>query len=488
MSSIQFSTDIHTNEENLKKIFMYCSDVIFRNIQINGEKAIILIYINGLVQTDLLDNAFLKLGFEGTPEGLGDSETFGKALIQQITAVAETTFVTDMQAIVNGVLNANIAIVINGEAHALLAGLKGFKSRAVEEPNIEYSIRGPKESFTESLLINTSLLRRKIRSPKLKLRTLTIGELTRTEVLIAYVEGLAQDVIINEVLARVDRIRTDGILDTNYIQELIEDSPFSPFPLIQNTERPDIVASSLLEGKVAIIEDGTPTVLIMPMTIWSGLQTPDDYYERYIYTSIVRLLRFIMVLISLFLPAIYVAVSTYHSQLIPTNLLFNIINAREGIPFSAVGEALIMEFMFEVLREASNRLPKQVGSAVSIVGALVIGQAAVQAGIVSAPMVIVVATTGIASFTIPRYSMGFAFRLLRFPILILGGIFGLYGVVLGVLALVIHLVSLQSFGVPYLSTGTTGAVYGLKDTLIRAPRWSFKRASLLKTKKPRDSE
>lgn len=163
MSSIQFSTDIHTNEENLKKIFMYCSDVIFRNIQINGEKAIILIYINGLVQTDLLDNAFLKLGFEGTPEGLGDSETFGKALIQQITAVAETTFVTDMQAIVNGVLNANIAIVINGEAHALLAGLKGFKSRAVEEPNIEYSIRGPKESFTESLLINTSLLRRKIR-------------------------------------------------------------------------------------------------------------------------------------------------------------------------------------------------------------------------------------------------------------------------------------------------------------------------------------
>jgi spore germination protein KA len=200
-----------------------------------------------------------------------------------------------------------------------------------------------------------------------------------------------------------------------------------------------------------------------------------------------------MVLISLFLPALYVAVSTFHPQLIPSNLLYSIISAREGIPFSAVGEALIMEFMFEVLREASHRLPKQIGSAVSIVGALVIGQAAVQAGIVSAPMVIIVATTGIASFTIPRYSLGFAIRLLRFPILILGSIFGLYGVVLAALAIAIHMVTLHSFGVPYLAPVAPQVFNNLKDTLIRAPHWALRKrmpfiAGRNKTRQPIDEK
>ncbi|NOU62516.1 spore germination protein [Paenibacillus sp. LMG 31461] len=473
MNPVHLEIDIHTKEQALKEIFRNCSDVRFRQVQIDDEVVIILVYIDGLVTTDILDNALLKLSFEGVPQGLGDVETSGEALIQQISAIAETNVVTSLQAIVDGVLNANIAILIDEEPGALLAKLHGFSTRAIQEPSIEYSIRGPKESFTETLHTNTSLLRRKIRSSKLKLQCLTVGELTQTDVIIAYMEGIAQDSIVKEVINRVERICTDGILDTSYIEEFIEDAPFSPFPLIQNTERPDIVAASLLEGKVAIIEDGTPSVLIVPMTLWSGLQSPDDYYEKFIYMSFIRMLRLFMVLISLFLPAFYVAVSTFNPQLIPSNLLFSIISAREGIPFSAVGEALIMEVMFEVLREASHRLPKQIGSAVSIVGALVIGQAAVQAGIVSAPMVIIVAATGIASFTIPRYSMGFAFRLLRFPILILGSIFGLYGVVLAALAMVIHLVTLQSFGVPYLSPIAPQVLSSLQDTLIRAPRWTM---------------
>jgi spore germination protein KA len=485
--------DIDTKEQELREIFRNCSDVTFRHVQIDGETAIILVYIEGLVETDLLDHALLKLSFEGIPEGLGDVETSGEALMQQILAVTDTTVATTIQEVVDGILNANIAILIHEESGALLADLKGFQTRAVQEPSIEYSIRGPKESFTESLNINTSLLRRMIRSSTFKLQSLTVGALTRTTVLIAYIEGIAQDSIVNEVISRLERIRTDGILDTSYIEELIEDAPFSPFPLIQNTERPDIVASSLLEGKVAILEDGTPSALIIPMTFWSGLQTPDDYYERSIFMTFIRMLRLLMVLISLFLPALYVAVSTFHPQLIPSNLLYSIISAREGIPFSAVGEALIMEFMFEVLREASHRLPKQIGSAVSIVGALVIGQAAVQAGIVSAPMVIIVATTGIASFTIPRYSLGFAIRLLRFPILILGSIFGLYGVVLAALAIAIHMVTLHSFGVPYLAPVAPQVFNNLKDTLIRAPHWALRKrmpfiAGRNKTRQPIDEK
>ncbi|UKS26966.1 spore germination protein [Paenibacillus sp. HWE-109] len=475
MSPVHLGIDIHKKEQELKEIFTNCSDVTFRHVQIDGESVITMVYIDGLVNIDILNSALLKLSFEGVPEGLGDVGTSGEALMQQIVAIAETKVATSLQAVVDGVLNGNVAILILGESDALLAKLQGFDTRAIQEPNIEYSIRGPKESFTESLKTNTSFLRRKIRSSKLKLQSLTVGELTRTDVLIAYIEGIAQDSIVGEVINRLEGICTDAILDTSYIEEFIEDSPFSPFPLIQNTERPDIVAASLLEGKVAIIEDGTPSVLILPMTLWSGLQTPDDYYERYMYMSFVRLLRLFMVLLALFLPAFYVAVSTFHPQLIPANLLYSIISAREGIPFSAVGEALIMEFMFEVLREASNRLPKQIGSAVSIVGALVIGQSAVQAGIVSAPMVIIVATTGIASFTIPRYSMGFAFRLLRFPILILGSIFGLYGIVLAALVMIIHMVTLHSFGVPYLAPVSPQVFYSLKDTLIRAPRWMLRK-------------
>ncbi|GGA03933.1 putative membrane protein YfkQ [Paenibacillus marchantiophytorum] len=475
MSPVDLGIDIHAKEQELKEIFANCSDVTFRPVQIDGETVIIMIYIDGLVNTDLLDNALLKLSFEGVPQGLGDVGTSGEALMQQILAVTETKVATSLQAVVDGILNANVAILIHGESDTILAKLQGFDKRTIQEPSIEYSIRGPKESFSETLNTNTSLLRRKIRSSKLKLKSLTVGEFTKTDVLIAYIEGIAQDSIVNEVINRVERICTDGLLDTSYIEEFIEDAPYSPFPLIQNTERPDIVAASLLEGKVAILEDGTPSVLIVPMTLWSGLQTPDDYYERYMYMSFVRLLRLLMVLLSLFLPATYVAVSTFHPQLIPSNLLYSIISAREGIPFSAVGEALIMEFMFEVLREASNRLPKQIGSAVSIVGALVIGQSAVQAGIVSAPMVIIVATTGIASFTIPRYSMGFAFRLLRFPILILGSIFGLYGIVLAALLMLIHMVTLHSFGVPYLAPVTPQVFYSLKDTLIRAPRWMLRK-------------
>ncbi len=328
---------------------------------------------------------FKPMMFEGLPSGVKSEDSVGEIIQKQLVAVSQVKTISKVHEVIEAILKANIVILTEGESQALVADLKGFEKRGIEEPAAEISVRGPRDGFTETLRVNTSLIRRRIRSQRLKMEPYSIGELSQTDVVIAYIEGIAPDSVLDEVRQRVKRIQIDGVLESAFIEEFIEDQPFSPFPQIQNTERPDAVCASLLEGKVAILVDNTPFVLIVPMTFWTGLQAAEDYYERSIYTTFVRWIRLILINISLFLPSLYVAITTFHPKLIPTNLLISIAAAREGIPFPAVIEALMMEFLFEGLREAGVRLPKPVGSAVSIVGALVIGQAAVQAGIISAP-------------------------------------------------------------------------------------------------------
>ena len=467
------SPDIAKNEQDLKEIYKNCSDLVIRPIHINGETKILLVYIDGLCDTKTLEEVMLQpMMFEGLPNGLAEVQSIGQVLQQQLIAVTAVKTVSKISELVDGVLKANIGIIVAGEANALLADLKGYEKRGLEESSTESVIRGPRDGFTESIRTNTTLLRRRIRSTKLKIESLTLGELSQTDVAIVYIEGIAPETLLREVRERMGRIQIDGILESEYIEEFIEDAPFSPFPQIQNTERPDIVAASLLEGKVAIIVDNTPFALILPMTFWSGLQAAEDYYERFMYTTFIRFVRFVLFNVAQFLPSIYVALTSFHPKLIPTSLLISIAAAQEGTPFPTIIEALIMEFMFEGLREAGIRLPKSVGSAVSIVGALVIGQAAVEAGIVSAPTVIVVATTGVASFTIPRYNFGTAFRLIRFVMLILAATLGFYGIAFGYIALTIHLVNLRSFGVPYFSPVAPQIPSNLKDIFIRAPIWS----------------
>ncbi|MEF2968690.1 spore germination protein [Paenibacillus sp. M1] len=464
------STDLTMNEKMFREAFESCSDVVFRPISSNPKA--LLIYIDGLIDTKTLDNVVLApILYDGNS---GDGAAISGQIIQnQLVAVSPIQTVSTINDVTNGILKANVALLVDGENKAIIAGLTGMVNRSVEEPAAEISVRGPRDGFTESLRINTSLIRRRILSPKLKMESIMIGQVSQTDIVIVYIDGIASDSILEEVRNRISRIRIDGVLESGFIEEFIEDSPWSPFPQIQNTERPDIVCASLLEGKVSIIVDNTPFALIVPMTFWTGLQAVEDYYERSIYTTFVRFIRYLLFNIALLFPSLYVALSTFHQQLIPTNLLISITNSREGVPFPTFVETLLMEFMFEGLREAGIRMPKPVGSAVSIVGALVIGQAAVQAGIVSAPVVIVVATTGIASFAIPRYNFGAAYRLLRFPMLILSGLLGFYGIVSGVFLLMIHLLGLRSFGVPYMSPVVPGVPQSLKDVFIRAPRWTM---------------
>lgn len=470
----EINTRLSVNEKIFKEIFQGSSDMVFRPIEVQGETKILFIYIDGLSDSKALEQVVLKpLMFDGLPDALGNAPNLKQIIEQQLVAIAQVQKETKIANLVNGILKGNIVILIDGVNKACLADLKGFEKRSIEEPSAETSVRGPRDGFTENLRTNTTLVRRRIRSVKLKMESSTIGEMTQSDIVIAYIDGIAPESAIEEVRTRVQRIQVDGILESSYIEEFIEDAPWSPFPQIQNTERPDVVSSSLLEGKIAIFIDNTPFVLIVPMTFWGGLQAVDDYYERSIYTTFIRFIRYSLFNIALLFPSLYVSIVTFHPQLIPTNLLISIASSREGVPFPTVVETIMMEFMFEGLREAGIRLPKPIGSAVSIVGALVIGQAAVQAGIVSAPVVIVVSATGIASFATPRYNLGTAYRILRFPMLILAGTLGLYGIEAGVFFILVHLLKLRSFGVPYLSPVSPLILKDLKDVFIRMPRWSM---------------
>lgn len=466
-------TDVSINERVLRGVFQNCSDVIFRSIMA-GKIKMLFVYVDGLIDTKMLDQVVLKpLLFEGMPNGMERVRSVSQIVKDQLIAIAETKVVHKISEVVEGVLKSKLAILIEGEGAALVADLKGFEKRSVEEPAAEIAVRGPRDGFTETLRVNTALVRRRIRSPKLKMESSTVGSLSQTDIVIAYVEGIVQDSVLNEVRERVQRIQIDSVLESGYIEEFIEDHPYSPFPTVQNTERPDVVCASILEGKVAIFVDNTPFVLIVPLTFWTGFQAVEDYYERFGYSTFIRFIRLVLFNMSLFFPSLFVAATTFHPQLIPTNLLISIAAAREGVPFPAVVEALLMEFMFEGLREAGIRLPKPIGSAVSIVGALVIGEAAVQAGIISAPIVIVVSTTGIASFAIPRYNFGIAYRMLRFPMLFMAGMMGLYGVAFVALMIFIHLVNLRSFGIPYLTPVAPQIPGNLKDIFWRSPRWTM---------------
>nr|WP_263326771.1 spore germination protein [Neobacillus sp. Marseille-Q6967] len=456
------------NVERLKELFIDCSDIVFRSF-IAGNRKACLLFVDGFI-----DSATIQLhGIKQILDELETSAITAELLSEKIVSISSVKEVTQLDDVVTNVLKGNTILLVDGVIKGLVFDAKGGERRGVAEPQSESAVRGPREGFTERLRVNTALIRQKVRSNRLKIISKDIGEETATGIAVVYIEGLAAPELVDEVLERLNRIKTDGILESGYIEEFIEDDTWSLFPQIQNTERPDTVAANLLEGRVAIIVDGTPFVLILPATFWQFLQASEDYYNRFHISIFLRLLRMIFVFIALALPSLYIAATTYHQEMIPTNLLFSLAASREAIPFPAFVEAMIMEISFEALREAGIRLPKIVGQAVSILGALVIGQAAVEAGIVSAPMVIIVSITGIASFTIPRFNMAISIRLLRFPLMILAGLFGLFGIVLGILVILTHLSKLRSFGIPYFWPVSPMSFKDLKDVFIRAPWWAY---------------
>lgn len=375
----------------------------------------------------------------------------------------------DIEKLIEGIIIGNTVLFLNGTSEALLITTKGWKFREITEPLSEKTIRGPREGFTEAFLINLTLLRRKLKTPKLKFKFLTLGVRAKTRVCICYLEGVANEKILEEVERRVKNIRIDGIIDTGYIEEFIRDYPISPFKTIGSTERPDVVSSRLLEGRIALVCDGSPNVLTMPYLFQEYFQSNEDYYMDYIFATINRSLRIMGFLITISVPGIFVAVATYHQEIFPTSLLLSISAARQGVPFPTVVEAIILLFIFEVLREASVRMPEAIGQTMSIVGALVLGQAAVDARLFSAPMIVIVALSGLTELIVPRFKG--ANIIVRFFLLLLAAFLGLYGFLFGLLILLIHLFSIRTFGIPYMLDYNSFDFQDFKDTMIRAPWW-----------------
>ncbi len=470
----------------IKKEIGHNSDVKFREFQLGDTTVqVAVIFIDGLcdielIQTHIMGGLMLGLTSLATDQQLEDdlerqNERLSKYIKNQTLTVCSLKEVQTFDELKSGILFGSICLLVDGLSECFLLGEASTKSRGIDEPVSEALVRGPRVGFVENLSDNTALLRRSGRNQNLSILGFEVGEVSKKELVIVYIQDIADPQLIEEVKQRINRIKIDAVPDSGYIEQLIEDNYLSPFPQVQSTERPDRVMSALMEGRVALILDGSPFALIVPVTFQMLLQSPEDYYERWIAATLIRSLRFVASFISLFAPSLYISFISFHQGLIPTKLVFHIAVTRGGVPFPPLIEALIMEVSIEVLREAGLRLPKPIGQSLGIVGGLIIGEAAVEAGIVSSIMVIVVAVTAISSFTLPQYNVGIALRMLRFISMLFASVFGLYGVVLFSLLLCTHLVKLKSFGVPYLSPSAPFRFTDWKDFIIRGPLFLMKR-------------
>lgn len=474
-SSVYLAKNLEENLQILREALGQSSDVIIRDMKINSNSnvAAAVIYIDGLVDRDLLNRDILQPLMFNLPmvSNKQNQSSLADFIKSSVLTVGQINEKEDIDGVISAVLSGHVAILAEGVPRALLIDAKGWETRSIGEPTNEVSIRGPKDSFTETLRTNTALLRRRIRDPRLTFESLQIGQRSKTDVLITYIKGITPDSVIEEIRQRLKAINTDAILDAGYIEQFIEDSPISLFPAVGTSARPDVVVARILEGRAAILVDGSPSALTVPFLFIEGFQNPDDYYARPFFASFIRWVRFGGFVLSIYLPGIYVSLTAFHPELFPTPLLVSVAAAREGIPFPVVIEALFMLILFEILREAGLRMPRSLGQAVSIVGALVIGQAAVSAGLVGAPMVIVVAATAIASFLVVPYADVGA--LLRLFMTVVAGFLGLFGMVIVQLEVLSYLASLRSLGVPYLSPVAPLDIRGLKDTFLRAPLWAM---------------
>ena len=346
---------------------------------------------------------------------------------------------------------------------------RGWPMRSIQEPVTETVLRGPRDGFNETLKTNITLIRRRIRDPKLKVKYMQVGTRSKTDIAVMYIEGIVNEKVLAEVERRLKKIDIEAVLESSYIEELIEDDNYSPFPQIENTERPDAAASALYEGRVVIGVDNTPSVLMAPAIFTVFMQSSEDYYERWLSACMIRLVRYIALPITILLPALYVAITSFHPNMLPTELALYVAASRAKVPFPAFFEATIMEIVIELIREGGMRITGPLGSTIGIVGGLVIGQASVEAGLISPLVVIIVSLTAISAFAIPSYNFSTCLRMLRFVFIFLAATMGLFGIAIGMCILIIHLCTLKSFGMPYMSPFSSFVENknDLKDTVIR---------------------
>jgi len=467
LSSFTISRQLDKNIQMIYQIFKDdCTIRIreFENYKCPKIKGFIA-YIEGMIDSKLIIKGTLNplVTSDIDPKADKFMETVRLGILYN-NEVKETTSVND---IVVAILRGDTAIFFEDEEKVLIVSSKGFETRGIEEPEAEKILRGPKEGFTECLSINLSLIRRKIVSNDMKIVSRELGRRTKTKIAICYMDSLVNKNILKELNRRLDKIDINAILDSNYICELIKDGTYTPFKTIGLTERPDSVASKLLEGRIALLVEGSPSVLTLPFLFLENFQTTDDYYLNYIYASFNRLIRFIGFFITILTPALYLSLVTFHRELIPTDLALSISQSRSDVPLPTIVELLILLLVFELIRESSLRTHSNVIQSISIVGALVIGQSAVEARFISAPMVIVIALTAITELLNPKIKG--AAILIRLIFILAAFFIGAFGIILTTIVVLTHVFSLKSFGIVYTSQTYSFRLQELKDFYIRAP-------------------
>jgi len=475
------SPDLETNRRLLAEHFYLPQnkDVVIRDFVLPQDRGGMIVYIDGIVNSDwvmysILQPLMVLSGhFQSPSEQLEPTSNLSKrdfkALLDHLLPVHQLKMIDKMSDAVSAVLNGLTVLFMDGVAQAAVVETRFFPNRSVTTPMVEAVVRGPQEAFTESQRVNVALIRKAVRHRGLVTETVDIGE--NMTAMILYMAHVANPALVAEVKRRLAGIRGSFLREVGLVEQMIEDHPFSIYPQVTTTERPDRAAAMLSEGKVVIVLEGSPFVMIVPTTLFNLIKTPEDLYMRPFFGTFIRLIRVFAIFVAYLLPGVYLAVINHHQALIPTDLLLAIAGAREGVPLPSWGEVLVMELSFEMIREAGIRVPGVVGPTLGILGAIVLGQAAVQAAIVSPILIIVVAITALAAFAVPDYSLQFSTRIIRFIYIVLGWSMGLYGIVLGLAFQLVYTAGLTSFGVGYLSP-VAPATKVDSDIVLRRPIFS----------------
>lgn len=459
--------------ENIKKILGDSNDITVKEVFTWNEKIkIVAIGIDGLVDSDVIDNFVLRPLTVGRPfENVANEKEAYKLAKEGFLYHFSQDEVTDLNDAIKKILQGVTVVVFDNVKKAISFDAKKVPQRSISEPENENVLNGAKDAFVESLRTNTALIRKKMKSQFLRFESFTIGKESQTPVNIVYLNDIADKGILEELRRRIKNMNVNSLLSARTLEVGISDNRYSIFPQVQHTERVDKFCANLVDGKIGIIIDGLPVAYIVPGILAMFFQAPEDYSENYVLASLIRILRYICVILSAILPGFYIAITTFHPEMIPTKLLISIIQSKEGVPFAIVFEIIGLLIAFELLIEASLRLPKNIGATLSIIGGLIVGEAAVNAKLISPVVVVIIAITGIAGFVIPNQALSDATRLIRMLMVVAAALAGLFGIAFAIIVTLYYLSNLDSFGVPYLSplAGNDGKGI-LNDSILRLPR------------------
>jgi hypothetical protein len=465
------SSSLMENIEHLKIVFKACEDLVFHFTDLDNQSGC-LVYLSEMVSNQAMFE--MEQGLSSFSETPDLKESLPSFILKRFPMSCGLVL-NHNQSIIEQILEGNTILLIDGLEKAFVFRSSNNEGRNIQTPLTERTVRGSREGFVEDLQKNIMLIRRKIKTPSLKVENVVIGKQTNTQIRIVYIQGVASDDIVKEVHQRLAKINIDGILESQYIESMIKDHPRSPVPTVFNTERPDRVCGSLLDGKVAILIDGTPFVLTVPAVFVEFLHSNEDYYDSSLVATVIRWVRFLGLFVTLILPAFYVGLTTFHQDLLQDPFLIKLAANREALPYPVIIEAIFMLMTFELVREAGLRMPKTFGSAaITILGLVIISQTAVQAGIIGPALTVVISVTSLTSFILPNYAFHQIMRFSGLPLLLLAGMFGFMGIIVGLMFGLAYLVSIRSFGVPYFSPVSPARKESWKDVFVRAPWWAMK--------------